>query len=1077
MNPEVRSQKSEVGGCSSDCGCAPAADHLTSDLGPLTSGRTYWRSLDDLADTPEFREFMHREFPAGASELLDSGDRRNFLKIMGASMALAGMSVGGLGGCRRWPVEHIVPYAARPENRVPGVPVQYATSMEIGGVAHGLLATSFDGRPIKIEGNPEHPINRGGTDAVTQASILDLYDPDRSMSPVRVVDGERRNATWAEFAEWAQQRMEQTRARRGHGLYVLCEATNSPSVLALKRRLLQEYTALRWIEWEPVNNDNEHHGSVQAFGSPHRAVHNFDRARVIVSLESDFLLTHPAMVKHTRDFATGRRPPTSAQAQEMNRLYVCEAGFSVTGANADHRLAMRSAEVADVAAQLAAAIGVQGAANSELGARNSELVARMAADLQQHRGEGVVIAGPTQPPHVHALVHAMNEHLGNAGRTIDYLPTPEQTAHLDSLRELVADMDGGLIETLFIIGGNPAYDAPADFSFAERLAALPGRNAAAAHLSLYDDETSHLCEWHVNRAHYLEAWGDGRAWDATHTLAQPLIEPLFGGRSAIEFLAALLGEDATGHQIVQSTFAALTGEEDVDRRWLRALHDGVVENHTPGAAAVSVRALTPAPAQALQARGEGDIELILTPDPYLYDGRFANNGWLQELADPMTKITWDNALVLNPATAERLGVKAGDMVALSVGERELTVAVMTLPGHGEGSATLALGYGRPFEGRISTGAGFNAYTLRTSAQMHVMPASVRKVRGGAGSYVLASIQDHFPFDQPVSRRGQQDRLPSIFREATRDEYERTPNFVKKQPGLHVMHRLSAWSETHPFHSAAGFPGAEYAWAMSIDLSACTGCQACVVACQSENNIPIVGKDQINRNREMHWLRVDRYFRGANGAHPDAVGFMPVPCMHCENAPCEQVCPVAATVHDTDGLNVMVYNRCIGTRYCSNNCPYKVRRFNYFDYYRRKPHRETGMMHVDAEYYQTPQAASHPLRQMQWNPEVTLRSRGVMEKCTFCVQRIVHHRIKARNEWRQTAVEREGVTRIPIPDGTFTTACAQACPAQAIVFGDWLDPDSRVSKAHAHDRSYELLEELNTKPRTRYLGKLRNPSTA
>lgn len=1060
----------ETAGClSSDAsiGAMHASDSTSR------SGQQYWRSLDELADTPEFREMMHREFPAGASELLDSGDRRHFLKIMGASMALAGV---GMSGCRRWPEEQIRPYAHRPENRTPGIPVQYATCMEIGGVAHGLLATSYDGRPIKIEGNPEHPINQGATDAQMQASVLDLYDPDRSRRVLH--NGEASN--WAAFEQWIGSRVSGT---RGNGLAILSEASNSPSIRSMRQRLSQAMSNVQWYEYEPLNNDNEHNGSILAFGAPHRTHYHLANASVIVSLDCDLLLNHPAMVKHNRDFASTRRAMSTSD--EMSRLYMVEAGHSLTGANADERLAMRSADIASFAASLAAAL-VPGMSGSGNGASiDADFLSRVIADLQANRGRSVICVGANQPAEVHAIAHAINESLGNVGETVTYTRQEGQAAHIQSLRQLTQAMETGQIQTLVIIGGNPAYNAPADLEFARRLQDLRQGGGAAVHLADYVDETSELCEWHLNRAHYLEAWGDGRAFDGTICLQQPLIEPLFNGRSPIELLSVLAGDDVrNGNGIVRRTFGELTGTSDFDSPtspWARALHQGFLAGTTPQQArprvnAAQVGSRVAAMAQARPAAGQ--MELLFVRDPRIHDGRFANNGWLQELPDVMTKLTWDNALLVSPAKARELGVKLGDMVSVTVDGRSMQLPILEVPGHYRDSATVALGYGRRFNGRIAADAGFDVNVIRSSNAMYIAPASVSRA---SGSYVLATTQSHHAIDS-IAGRGVQDRLPSLLREATLAEYRKNPKFVKNQPNLYVAHRLSLWEESFPFHSAGGFEGAPYAWAMSIDLSTCTGCSACVVACQAENNIPVVGKDQVHRHREMHWIRVDRYFR-ADPKRPDAeekpdsVGFMPVPCMHCENAPCEQVCPVAATVHDKEGLNVMVYNRCIGTRYCSNNCPYKVRRFNYFDYVRRDPLRETGPIHVQSDYWTKAQAAADPIRQMQYNPEVTVRSRGVMEKCTYCTQRIVKARIAAKNRWLKLPEEQKRATeRVMVEDGELTPACAQACPAQAIVFGDLLDPNSRVSKLHKHERTYEMLEELNVKPRTRYMGKLRNPST-
>jgi MoCo/4Fe-4S cofactor protein with predicted Tat translocation signal len=1073
VNDQNGHQSSAVS--SQPASCAHA-DSRQPTVDSAATGRTYWRSLDDLADTPEFREFMFREFPAGATELLNSDDRRQFLKIMGASMALAGL---GLTGCRRWPEEKILPYANRPEGRTPGVPMRYASAMELGGIGYGLLVTSYDGRPIKIEGNPEHPTNRGATDAIMQASVLNMYDPDRSMSPRQ--NGERR--TWTDFAVWAGDHFGSLALQRGRRLAFLCEASSSPSFERMKRLAAMRFPAAEWYEYEPLNNDNIRGGSILAFGDPYRTHYHLERAKTIVSLDADFLLTHPDAVRLAREYAEGRRADDAEKS--MNRLYVCEGTFSLTGANADHRYPMKSSDVAVVAARLAARLlnGDLGPA-SDAAARfddanvSTPFLDQIIEELQADRGASAIIVGRNQPAEVHMLAHLLNEALGNVGRTVTYTRQPNAVSHIESLKSLVDEIDRDGVETLVIVGGNPVYDAPADLDFAAKIEAVK-QYGAVVHLGDYCDETGEMATWHVNRAHHLEAWGDCRAYDGTLTMIQPLIEPLFHGKSAIEMLAILADADeVAGYDIVRRTFRETTGLSNIEPQWRRALHDGLLSGSAYAAATPIIRRHDLVePIDALHERwsaNRSEYEVVFAQDPKLYDGRFANNGWLQELPEPLTKLTWDNAAIMNPTTAKNLGVKQRDMITLTVGERSLDVAVFILPGHPLQTITLWPGYGRRFSGRICAGAGFDANRIRTTDAMGFAPVSVGKA---GGTYVLATTQDHFAVDS-VAGRGKQERVPSIFREATRGQYEEQGSRpFKYAPGLHVVHRLSVWEENLPHHRQNNFEGAAHAWAMSIDLSACIGCSACVVACQAENNIPIVGKDQVNRYREMHWLRVDRYFRGSSDEMPDAVALQPVPCMQCENAPCEQVCPVAATIHDEEGLNVMVYNRCIGTRYCSNNCPYKVRRFNYFDYHRRKPMRETGLMHVDRDYYTTPQAVSHPLRHLQYNPEVTIRSRGVMEKCTFCTQRITQAKIDARNKVRKSATATGGRVedRIMVKDGALTTACAQACPTQAIVFGDLLDKDSRIHKLfNHHDRAYEMLEELNTKPRVKYQGKLRNP---
>ncbi|MHC5003637.1 MAG: TAT-variant-translocated molybdopterin oxidoreductase [Planctomycetota bacterium] len=1048
------------------------------------SGKDYWRSLEEVADTPEFRRFMHHEFPAGAADLIESGDRRQFLKIMAASMALAGL---GTGGCRRWPQETIAPYAKRPEGRIPGQALSYATCLELGGVATGLLATSSDGRPTKIEGNPDHPANRGRTDVFAQASVLDLYDPDRSRSARH--DDEPK--TWTEFTAAMQETLGSAEAARGAGLAILAEASFSPSVDSMKRRVMERFPRATWHEYEPVHNDEVLRGAELAFGAPFVPQHDLAEAKIIVSLDEDFMFG-PGAVRHIGDFATGRR--VSSPGDPMSRMYCFESALTITGANADHRAAVRSADVAVIAAWLAARIvgdeslqrfEQDDAGRAVLDEGTLKVLEHALEDLRAHEGESVIMAGPRQPAEVHMLVHVMNSVLGNAGRTVHYTSRQGIPRHVESLKELCEAIDAGAVQTLVILGGNPVYNAPADLDFASRLAKV----TTSIHLGDAVDETAAACTWHVNAANYLESWGDARSADGTFSLCQPLIQPLFDGRSRLELLALLAGDELTaGYDIVRRTFQEMTGASDIEPLWRRTLHDGLLVGSASTRETLRPRREAVADAAAAlygrwSALPSDGLEVVFVPDYSLYDGRFANNGWLQELPDPITKVTWDNAVVVGVATAEELGLETGDVIRVSVGGRTTTdAAVFVLPGQAERSLTLSLGYGRSRPGRVGVDAGFDFYPLRTSDAMgFALGASVQTI---GGRYQLVTTQDHHAIDvSGVGGRGQQDRLPTLVRMATMQEYREHPDFAQHR--THVVHRLSVFEEDFPFHTDGG-GDADYAWGMSIDLTTCVGCNACVVACQAENNIPIVGKDQVSRGREMHWLRVDRYFKFGHGedGRPDPhrlerVAHQPVPCMHCENAPCETVCPVAATVHDEDGLNVMVYNRCIGTRYCSNNCPYKVRRFNYFDYHRRDPAREQpgALLAVEPNYFQKPQAAAEPLQQMQFNPEVTVRVRGVMEKCTFCVQRTTAAKIKAKNQWvdlPEGSPERED-RRVPIEDGAVLTACQQACPADAIVFGDLKDRDSRVSRLRRHDRSYGMLEEINTKPRATYLAGLTNPA--
>jgi molybdopterin-containing oxidoreductase family iron-sulfur binding subunit len=1006
------------------------------------TGLAYWRSLDELADTPEFRRFVEAEFPGLATGMLDSASRRRFLKLMGASLALAGLT-----GCR-WPTERIAPYANRPAGRTPGVPVQYATAMELGGVAAGLLVTSYDGRPIKIEGNPSHPTNRGAADAFSQAAILELYDPDRSTVPIQREGGQWFRRTWDEVAAFCGRHFEDLRPSGGAGLRILSEASSSSSLADMRARLLEAFPQAEWVEYEPVSFDNERAGTAMAFGSPYRIQYALDRADTVVCLDADLLMTHPAAVRHARDFADGRRVNErgrrSQDGRPMNRLYVLESHHTVTGSAADHRWAVRSAAIPAVADQLAARLAELGVHVPHLGAEvlgaaaelkgaappGREAVAAMAGELAASRGRGLVAAGPQQPPEVHALVCAVNEALGHVGRTVTYTAAsdPGRPTHTEAIRNLAADMRAGKVNTLLILGGNPVYDAPADLGFGELLSSVE----TAIHLSLYRNETSRACHWHLPRAHFLESWGDARAYDGTLSIVQPLIEPFYGGRTPIEVLAWVLREKPeNGYEIVRRTMRRMHSGPDFEHFWKQSLHDGVVPGTTWPAEAPRVRAgqwaerfagQVAAPAEA----GAGNPEIVFRPDTHVYDGRFANNGWLQELPEPISKLTWDNAAILGPATAGALGARTGDLLRLSRGTRELEIAAFVLPGVAEGSVTLTLGYGRSAAGRVGSGTGFNTYVLRTSEAMHTA-SGVAIARTGR-RYQLAVTQDHHAIESEVGKKAKRERLHMLVREATVDEYVERPDFPKH--AVHMPPLVSPWKEKE-------YTG--HRWAMSIDLNACIGCGACVTACQAENNIPVVGKDEVDRGREMHWIRVDRYFKGP----PEApqVSHQPVTCHQCENAPCEQVCPVAATMHSSEGLNDMVYNRCIGTRYCSNNCPYKVRRFNWFN------------NHKDLA----------EIEKMRFNPEVTVRSRGVMEKCTYCVQRISAAKIAAKNERR------------PIADGEITPACAQTCPTQAIVFGDLSDPGSRVSRSHGQGRSYALLAELNVKPRTKYLAKLRNPA--
>ena len=1046
-------------------------------------GKAYWRSLTELSGGAAFRAHAEREFPFLGK--LPAADRRQFLKLMGASLAL-----GGLTGCR-WPRETIVPYAKRPNGRVPGVPVYFASTVERGGVGLGVLVKSYDGRPLKIEGSEAHPDSLGATDAFTQAAVLEMYDPDRSTRPVERAGGAATPGSWQAFDAFAARHFAELKSAAGAGLCVLSQASFSPTLTRLRQQMRTSLPRAQWFEYEPLSRDNEHAGTKRAFGKPYRTILDFDQADVIAAFDDDFLLAHPAAVRYTRGFARQR----TADGGKMNRLYVVEGGLSLTGSNADQRYPTRPSRIGAALVDVARALAAEGldlpaAAKSALGDAGEAhgAAADVAKDLLAHRGHGAITVGPRQPAEVHALAALLNGALGNVGHGVRYVPVEDRPSHVDALASLAAKMAAGEVRTLLILGGNPVYDAPVDLEFARKLESVPSR----IHLSLYDDETSRQCTWHVPMAHVLEAWGDARGWDGTVSFAQPLIEPLYGGRTPIELVAALLagGAPANGFELVRETFQAqfLRSGDDFESAWRRALHDGVLPDsawpaETPRAAgdwgaivggmqagAPAVHAAgadssagPPRPAAAEQPPrpAAAQFEVVFAEDYSVYDGRYANNGWLQEKPDPLTKLTWDNAALLSPNDARRLRVAQDDRVEVAVGDRRLTLPVYVLPGQADGVVTLPLGYGRSAAGIVASGSGVDTYSLRASGGWHSAPAHVTKARG---RYELATTQDHHSIRSAVGVAEAQRRVEhNLFMDGTLAEYKANPRFAQHK--LHSLPLVQLFGD-HQFPDAPR-------WAMAIDLSKCTGCSACVVACQAENNIAVVGKEEVMMGREMHWLRIDRYFQGdPHDAESLQVAHQPIVCQHCENAPCEQVCPVAATVHDEQGLNVMVYNRCIGTRYCLNNCPYKVRRFNFFyNHYGPQHPRSLALGTIDFpnpfKASLQPQIELTPIEKLRMNPDVTVRSRGVMEKCTFCVQRLAAAKIDARNR------EIDGGDRT-IPDGTVRTACQQVCPADAITFGDLKVAGSRVAESRKSPRSYALLAELNVRPRNEYLAKLRNP---
>jgi MoCo/4Fe-4S cofactor protein with predicted Tat translocation signal len=973
---------------------------LTHDVREKT-GPEYWRSLEELAGSAEFQEALHREFPKGASEWLDTVSRRGFLKVMGASLGLAGMT-----GCVKLPKEAIVPYVRQPEGVVPGRPKYYATALTLGGYANSVLVESHMGRPTKVEGNDLHPASLGGTDIFSQAQLLTMYDPDRSQSVINIGD----QRSWAGFLSALRGPLAAQKPLQGAGIRILTTTTTSPTLADQLQTFLKNYPQAKWHVYEPINRDNVLEGAKLAFGQPVETRYDFSKADVIVSLDADFLYAgFPGNTKYIRDFASRRDPDG-----KMNRLYVIESTPTTTGAKADHRWPRRALEIEEIARDW-------GHAENGVPRLIPEWIS---IDAGMHRGSSLIIAGDHLSPEAHALAHGFNEFLGNVGKTVFYTDPVDANPvnQTESLKELVADMNAGKVDLLIILGGNPAYDAPADLNFAEALKSdkVPLR----VHLGLYNDETAELCQWHVNQTHELEAWGDARAYDGTASIIQPLIAPLYNGKSALEFVALLNGQaDASGYDLVRTYWQKQHTDADFEQFWRKSLHDGWIEGTTFAPKEVSVKTSTRSEMNLTDANA---IELNIRRDSTIWGGEFSNNGWLQELPKPMSKLVWDNAVLIGPKMADRLGIQTEDVVELELNGKKIKGPVWIQAGHPDNSVTITLGYGRKRAGRVGTAQGFNAYELRTSANPWI--ASGVKITKTGDTYKLCSTQGMQSMDTPNG-----DHRPLV-REATLEEYKKEPTFAKEEE---VPKALTLY-QPYPYDKET------YAWGMTIDLNKCVGCNNCMLACVSENNIAVVGKEQCVIGRHMHWIRVDTYYQGDRD-NPKGY-FQPVPCMQCEDAPCEVVCPVGATNHSTEGLNDMIYNRCVGTRYCSNNCPYKVRRFNFLLF----------------QDWDTPQY------KMMRNPDVSVRSRGVMEKCTYCIQRISEARIDA-----ETASVREGKD-IRVGDG-LQTACQQSCPAEAIVFGNINDPNSKVSKLKAHALNYSLLGELNTRPRTTYLAEIRNPN--
>ncbi len=942
---------------------------------------------------PNFSAGFTQNFPNAFQKLQSKSIAAISLRLMGASVALA-----GFGACTKQPIEKIVPYVKQPEEVVLGKPLRFASATSFGGYGQGVLVTSYEGRPTKIEGNPDHWASRGATSIWGQADVLDLYDPDRAQS---VTNGGE-VSTWGVFLQQLNFALVRLGAAGGAGLRFLTQTITSPTLAAQLQAALKKFPQAKLHSWEPLLRDS--------LGK--EPIYDFTKAKVIVAFDSDFLFLHPAALAYARDFAAGRRVTDAPNAQ-MSRFYAAEPTPTVTGSNADHRLPLAARDIGRLAQALAARLGVSSDENATVSSEAAKWLDAATRDLLRNRGASVIVAGETQPPEVHALVQAMNSALGNIGNTVTLRSAAVVTNQLESFRTLVNEMASGAVEWLVILGGNPVYDSPADIDFAGALEKVKVR----VHHTLHANETSRRCQWTIPATHFLESWSDVRALDGTVTIVQPLIEPMYAGFSAHELIAAFVTQPTgTAYDIVRAYWQGNTPTADFDKNWRKALSNGwiALSERDVNSVAAAPRTSSPSPSESAI-----HLELLFRADPNMLDGRYANNAWLQELPKPFSKMTWDNAALVSPKLAQREDLQNGDYVELTFRGRKLGAPICITPGQAENSITLHLGYGRERAGRVGTNKGYNAYKLRTSDALWFGDGvTIRKI---SGNEKFATTQNHFAIEGR-----------HMFRGGTLAEFLAEPDFAEKETEVP--------KDEETLYNPDEFKNAGYAWGMVVDLNTCIGCSACTIACQAENNIPVVGKAQVIAGREMHWIRVDNYFQGS----PENPAFhhQPVPCMHCEHAPCELVCPVGATVHDDEGLNLQVYNRCVGTRYCSNNCPYKVRRFNFLEY--------NGNL-----------SASEKLVK---NPDVTVRSRGVMEKCTYCLQRI--------NQARYAA-ELDNNRRIR--DGEITPACAQVCPVEAITFGDIHDPNSRVSKLKRSPLNYGMLAELNTRPRTSYFAKLRNPS--
>ena len=1097
------------------------------------SGKAYWRGLEEVADTPEFRDWLEREFPAGASELDAGGqNRRTFLKLMGASLALAGAAT--IPACRR-PEHPILPYSAKvPEDVIPGKALFYATSMPLpGGGGEGLLIETHGARPTKVEGNPLHPVNQGKSTLWSQASILALYDPDRLKQPEIVRPGSTagKAATWDDFAAWCKQNTSQFDTTKGAGLAFVVDKKSSPTRDAIKAEVLTRWPQAKWVAYDALEDTQQFAGLQAAFGQPVREVLDLSKAKVILSLGRDFMQFESLALKQARDFAAARKVLKAADA--MNRLYVVESTFSNTGASADHRLKATPTQTAALLVALAEKLALPGSLAAGLSAVKAKAgtspapagwVEALADDLTSAKGNAVVIVGPSQPAWVHALAAAINAHLGALGNTVRYAPLAGDGA-IDStkaLADLVKSMDAGTVKTVVCSEVNPCFNVP---GFEAAFLKVPQRIT----LSVEDTETVQASTWRLNGTTYLEQWGDIVAGDGTISPIQPMIAPLYAGKSEVEALAIIAGLKVTdGYELTRNTWRATIKAPtagDFEKAWRRALYDGLLAgtgSKPPASATLS----TPRVAESLvgvPAQNPGEYELVFLPGA-MGDGRWMNNAWLQELPDPAGRTVWDNPAMISPATAKKLGINPqdyttkkpdNDVIEIKLGTQTLRIVAWVVPGIADDAVILPLGYGRRVCGLVGSGVGFDTFAIKPHGTFAARAEGVART---GELYQVSSTQLHGSMEGRAIIREIDSAAWAKFGDdpikVQKDSYGREMKLTlgERVEGSEMAHMPAlVGAYVHPYNgskldvdpTAAGFHNPKYAaeatrpqpafaespqWGMSIDLSACIGCNVCTIACQSENNIPSVGKIEVNRGREMHWIRVDRYFTGDDRNDPSGMLYQPVACVHCENAPCEVVCPVNATVHGPEGHNYMVYNRCIGTRYCANNCPYKVRRFNFFDYGVTKFNGglTDGISDVTPAVIENHLPANQNLipprlrkkldeiTRLEKNPNVTVRSRGVMEKCTYCIQRTNEAKIELKLKGLRK--NSEGV-----PDMYVQTACQQACPTGAITFGDILDTTSHAGKGsivrqmREHTRTYALLGYLAVRPRTTYMVRVNNPN--